>query len=236
MPYSVLSFSVVVIFALVHLYAKKLQYLDRASHSRFLSAGGGIAIAYVFVDLLPKLAKNNATVKESLQHLLPYIENHAYVIALLGFLLFFAVDRSQGILENQKTFFWLSMGSYALFNFFVGYAVVDKANKEVQPLALFTLAMTLHYFINDYSLTQAHGEDYHRFGKWILIGALFIGWLTGFWFALSQTAIALISAFIGGGIIMNVTRHELPANNPHSLSAFLSATALYTLILLGLNG
>lgn len=34
---------------------------------------------------------------------------------------------------------------------------------------------------------------------------------------------------------MNVTRHELPEENPHSLGAFLTATAVYTTVLLVLG-
>ena len=142
-------------------------------------------------------------------------------MALAGFLLFFVVDRSHTVLKGKGPF-WLSLASYALFNFLVGYAVVDKDDPEVQPLALFTFAMSLHYFTNDYSLSESHGEEYRKKGRWILIASLFLGWLAGVWITLSQTAVALISAFIGGGVIMNVTRNELPEDTPHSLGAFLS--------------
>ena len=152
-------------------------------------------------------------------------------MALFGFLLFFVVDRAQTSTSSASAF-WLSLFSYSLFNFLIGYAVADPNNPEVKPLALFTLAIAMHYFTNDYSLSEAHGEDYTKFGKWILILSLFLGWSMGQWIILSPTAVALVSAFIGGGVIMNVTRHELPKENPHSLGAFLSAACIYTAILL----
>jgi hypothetical protein len=34
---------------------------------------------------------------------------------------------------------------------------------------------------------------------------------------------------------MNVTRHELPKENPNSLGAFLLSSALYTVILLSIH-
>ena len=64
---------------------------------------------------------------------------------------------------------------------------------------------------------------------------MFLGWLIGQWVILSATAVALVSAFIGGGVIMNVTRHELPKDNPNSLGAFLMSAAIYTGILLGIG-
>jgi hypothetical protein len=235
MEYSVAALVSVIIFALVHLYAEKMATLNLNFHRRFLSAGGGVAIAYVFIDLLPKISKSDSLVKEALWKVFPYFERHVYIMALLGFVLFFAIDRSQLSFLKQSTFFWLSLSCYALFNFLVGYAVVDKDNPEVQPLILFTFAMALHYFMNDFSLNQDHGEIYRQSGRWILIASLFFGWLAGVWIELSQTAVALVSAFIGGGVIMNVTRHELPAENPHSLGAFLTGTAAYTMILLAIG-
>lgn len=235
MPYAVVSLIAVIIFALVHLWAEKTRTLNFFTHSRFLSAAGGVAIAYVFVDLLPKLSETDRIVKEVFERIFPYFERHVYVMAMLGFLLFFAVDRSKFLLSNRSAYFWLSLSSYAFFNFLVGYATVDKTNPEVQPLFLFTFAMALHYFMNDYALCREHGDEYRYLGRWILIASLFLGWLTGFFIELSPTAIALVSAFIGGGVIMNVTRHELPSDSPHSLAAFLLAAAIYTGILLGIG-
>jgi hypothetical protein len=155
-------------------------------------------------------------------------------MALVGFLLFFLIDRiPSGILKGEK--FKLSICSYALFNFLVGYAVVNKDNPEVQPLVLFTIAIALHYFTNDYSLCEAHGEAYRTTGRWVLIASLFLGWFAGLTVQLSETAIALISAFIGGGVIMNVTRHELPEENINSVGAFLLSAAVYTAVLLNIH-
>jgi hypothetical protein len=231
MSYTDLTFISVFIFAAIHLFASRIQQMSLPIHAHLLSAGGGIAIAYVFIDLLPKLSESDSIVSQALSGVFPYFERHVYIMALLGFLLFFVVDRVQKT-ANMQAAFYLSLSSYSFFNFLIGYAVADKNNPEVQPLALFTIALALHYFTNDYSLSEAHGAQYQKFGKWILILSLFLGWLTGLLFILSPAGVALVSAFIGGGVIMNVTRHELPVNNPNDLGAFLSAAAIYTAILL----
>lgn len=233
-PYPVLALLAISTLAMVHLIAAQTRKLHTVSHGRFLSAGGGVAIAYVFVDLLPKLSESDPIVSKALAGLFPYFERHVYVIALTGFLLFFTVDRTQSLLKGNISF-WLSLASYSLFNFLVGYAVADKNNPETQPLLLFTFAMGLHYFTNDFSLNKAHGQIYGHIGKWILIAALFLGGLVGIMTTLSVAAVAMVSAFIGGGVIMNVTRHELPDDNPHSLGAFLIAAAVYTMLLLAIG-
>ena len=233
-PYSLLALISVVIFQLVHLFASKTEVLNARRRGRFLSMGGGIAIAYVFIDLLPKLAKSELFIQSSLSGFFPFFERHVYVMALLGFLLFFTVDKSRTHF-SEKGAFWLSLASYAFFNFLVGYAVVDKDDPEVQPLVLFTFAMALHYFVNDYSLQRDHGALYEQKGRWLLVVSLFLGWLLGLFITLEQTAVALVSAFIGGGVIMNVIRHELPETNPKSLGAFLLSALLYTALLLSIG-
>ena len=230
--YGLKSLLAIIIFSFVHLFAQKARLLDERFHRRLLSVGSGIAIAYVFLDILPKLSKHEPLVNRAVWQVFPFFERHVYIMALLGFLLFFIVDRSDKILSHNTARFYFSLSSYALLNILIGYAVVDIDNPEVKPLVLFTVAISLHYFVVDYSLTENFGDKYNHVAKYILVLCLFAGWFTGLIYELPATAVALISAFIGGGVIMNVTRHELPDDHPTSLPCFLGAALLYSLILL----
>ncbi len=223
-----MSFWAVIIFSLVHFLAIKTRKLSRKVQGTILSTGGGVAISYVFVELLPKLARSEPILQNAF---FPYFERHVYVLALIGFMLFYLVDQSREIF-HPKGRFWFSLSSYTLFNFFVGYAVGDKDNPDVQPLILFTIAMALHYFVNDYTLSKEHPNSYGKEGRWVLIASLFLGWLVSKVWILHPAASALVTAFVGGGVIMNVTRHELPKTNPHSLKAFVTACLFYTVLLL----
>lgn len=233
MPYAFYALISVSVFAIFHLLGEKAKKLDSITHGRLLSFGGGVAISYVFIELLPKLASADFLVKKALEGVFPYFERHVYLMALFGFLLFFVVDRSQSALKRKESF-WLSLFSYSLFNFLVGYAVVDKNDPDVQPLILFTFAMGLHFLMNDFSMNIAHKTEYEHVGRFLLIAALFLGWVTGVYITLSQTAISLVVAFIAGGVIMNVTRHELPKQNPKTIGAFLLGAVLYTSLLLAI--
>lgn len=229
--YTFYSFVSICVLASIHLFADKIDCFSFLSKARFLSAGGGIALSYVFIDLLPKLSKSDHIVKTAFAESFPYFERHVYIMALLGFLLFYIVDRAQKTHHSDDSF-WLSISTYSFFNFLMGYAIVDPNDIESQPLSLFTFAMSLHYFTNDYSLSLAHGSLYKRFGRWVIASFLFIGWITGYFFTLSETAVAILSAFIGGGVIMNVIRHELPEENPNNIGSFITSSILYMFILL----
>lgn len=230
--YHILSFITVTLFVLIHLYGGKVVSTRMQFPKQyFYSIGGGVAIAYVFIDLLPKLCVSDAIVSAAMQQYVPAMEKHVYLMALAGFILFYMEDKSQNSAVGMR----LSLLSYSLFNFLVGYAVADPYNPEVRPLVLFTIALGLHLFVNDNALREKLGEAYHQRERWQLGGALYLGWIVGFIFELPATAIALVSAFIGGGVIMNVIRHELPSENPNSASAFLISTMIYAFILLSLG-
>lgn len=233
MPHSIKAFICVLIFSLIHLGAAKIRLFSTNVQRRFLSFGGGVALTYVFLDILPKLGESELLIKKVLDGAFPYLERHVYILALTGFLLFFLVERHSS--QKNGGGIWVSLSAYAIFNFFVGYAVMDKNNPEVRPLALFAFAMALHYFTNDFALCTSHGDEYGRFEKWILTAFLFAGWLVGTFFVLPGVAIALVSAFIGGGIMMNVVRHELPTNKTNSINSFLLACAFYSIILLSVG-
>lgn len=227
--YHIYSLITITLFTMIHLYGNKLLALqDRIPQRYFYSVGGGVAIAYIFIDLLPKLCASDFLVNTALHPYIPYIEKHVYITALAGFILFYMVDRSQNSLAGMQ----LSINSYALFNFLIGYAVADPFNPEVRPLMLFTIALGLHLFVNDHSISEKLGASYQTRERWILALALYVGWFTGFVYELPTPAVALVSAFVGGGVIMNVTRHELPSENPNSTPLFLFATVLYAAILL----
>lgn len=231
MAHEVLSFFGILIFACVHLFAENTKRLGLKGHGRFLSVCGGVAIAYVFIDILSKLSKSSIIVQNTFSTSFPFVERHVYIMALAGFLMYFGIDKASSFVRGRG-YYWLTLSSYALFNFLVGYAIVDINNPEVQPLFLFIFAMALHYFTNDYTLRERGEWEYKIIGRWVLIGSLFLGWFVGVIYVLPEAGVALVSAFIGGGVIMNVTRHELPKNKPNSLGAFFVSVAIYTLILL----
>jgi hypothetical protein len=72
MPYPLVALISIIVFSFVHMWAEKVRTLGILSQRWFLSLGGGVAIAYVFVDLLPKLGKNNILVERVLAGFFPY--------------------------------------------------------------------------------------------------------------------------------------------------------------------
>lgn len=224
--------------ALVHLAGARLVFLDRVPRPAVLSVGGGIAVAYVFVHLLPELGAEQARLSDAAEGVLPFVEHHAYLVALAGLVVFYAVEhatvrakRSEEDAPPAATF-RLALGTFAVKNVAIGYLLVHRLDDGATGLALFTLAMGLHFLVNDIGLGRNHRERYHRVGRYVLAAAPLVGVAIGEAVVVSEAAIAVLLAFVAGGVILNTLKEELPRERESRLSAFLAGAAAYAALLL----
>lgn len=229
--------------ALVHLYAGKLRFLDKIPRSRWLSIASGVSVAYVFVHLFPDLNERQEAIAQT--GALAFLEHHVYLMALLGLAIFYGLERvvresrqrNQEAGEQDKAdfgIFWLHMISFALYNGLIGYLLLHREETGIQSLFLFFMAMALHFVVNDYGLRQDHKHTYHRIGRWILAAAIIVGWAIGQATEISEAAIAVLFAFLAGGVILNVLKEELPEERESRFWAFALGAGVYAALLLTL--
>lgn len=55
---------------------------------------------------------------------------------------------------------------------------------------------------------------------WLLAGAMLAGWGVGLSFAISKAAVAVLFAFLSGGVILNVLKEEWPQERQSRFCAF----------------
>ena len=139
-----LSLAAAALFGAVHLIAPRLRFLSVIPRSRWLSAAGGISVAYVFLHLLPEIAGGRAHLEDRLD-----LERAIWLLALAGLTVFYGLERQVRGLKRQRgdarPVFWLHMASFAIYNFLIGYLTPHR--EDAGPVALFfyTLAIALHF-------------------------------------------------------------------------------------------
>jgi hypothetical protein len=241
------SLATVVALAAVHYCAGTKAALHHKWRPQVLSAAAGISVAYIFLELLPDLADQQGLIEST--GFLPDLEHHAYILALVGLTVFFAVEtvsrrsRRLSLASGASEFtgdraYWFSIISFVILNASIGYAVASPGDEAVEPLWLFALAMGLHFLANDCSLVEHHGERYERLGRWLLIGGLLVGWVVGMVprFEIPPEALALVLAFIAGSTILNILRNELPnTDRTTDVAAFALGALIYGVLLLTLG-
>jgi zinc transporter ZupT len=229
----------------VHLVAPRLRFLDVTPRSIWLSIAGGISIAYVFVHVLPELSEGQKAVVAALKSDLGYVEHHVYLVALAGLASFYGLERlalssrrrSRAAGEPDRTtpmVFWIHMASFAVYNMLIGYLLLHREDPSLTGLGIFFVAMAVHFVVTDHGLREHHKEDFVRLGRYVLAVAVAAGWVIGLLTQVSKALIAVLFAFLAGGVVLNVLKEELPEQRQSRFWAFLVGTLAYTSLLLAL--
>ena len=232
--------------AAVHVLSGKLGFLAAIPRNRWLSGAGGVAVAYVFVHLLPELAEGQKAVEGDERRagdgLLPFLEDHVYLLALVGLAVFYGVEkhslgsrrerrRSTGEDRTTDAAFWLSMASFTVYNAMVGYLLLRRELEPPGALALYTVALGVHFVVNDFGLREHHKDTYDRAGRWLISAGVLVGWVLGVTAEIPERALALVLAFIAGGVVLNVLKEELPGERQAQFWPFFLGATLYATLL-----
>jgi hypothetical protein len=229
------------VLATIHLFAGQLKFLKHKPRSRGFSFGSGVSVAYVFIHILPELSQAQEKLQNGVN--ISFLEHHVYLVALGGLTVFYGLERFAMITRPTSSrsrnsevttagFFWVHIAFFAIYNFLIGYLLVHREDRGIKNLLLFVVAMALHFVINDHGLRQHHRQIYDDIGRWLLAIAIICGWLTGIVTKIEQVGIAVLFAFLAGGIVLNVLKEELPPERESCFWSFAVGTLSYTILLL----
>ncbi|NJM85571.1 MAG: hypothetical protein HC839_05570 [Leptolyngbyaceae cyanobacterium RM2_2_21] len=226
----------------VHLHAVNIRSLSHFPRSWWLSFASGVSVAYVFIHLLPDLNQHQSVLAEAIP--LAFVESHVYIMALLGLAVFYGLERLVKRSQQRSPHktdetpslqvYWLHIAAFAVYNALIGYLLLHREDDSFKGLLFFIIAMSLHFLVNDVGLQQDHKRTYHGSGRWILAATVLVGWVVGNSTEISEAAIAVLFAFLAGGIILNVLKEELPEERESQFWAFATGATFYSALLLAL--
>lgn len=228
--------------AVTHLLAGRMRRLSSLSDEAISSLAGGIAVAYVFLHLLPELAEGNEAIGEALGDVVaptPLLDLAIFLIALAGFTLFYGLERlarrSAGeSAENEPSsgVFRLHLGSFLLYNALITYTMPLRLRTGVPFAVLFTIAMGLHFVLTDRGLAANYPLRFRSWGRYALAGGLIGGWVAVALAAPANTVlVSALTAALGGSVLLNVFKEELPSDRGSSFAWFLSGLVGYAALL-----
>ncbi|MDN4492996.1 hypothetical protein [Ureibacillus aquaedulcis] len=235
-----LSLIYAIAFTLIHLFSKSMAFIKDTPRSRFLSIAGGIAVSYVFMHLLPDLNKHQDILEKfGDSGVFRLLENHVYLIALLGLTIFYGLEKmvknSRNEMNQDKSnpgVFWIHISSFFLYNALIGYLLIREEFNGPWGMFFYFLALAVHFITNDHSLRKNHKVVYDRYGRWLLAIAILFGWAVGLFVELEEIYISLLTALLAGGVILNVLKEELPEERKSSFLAFFLGIVCYSALLM----
>lgn len=241
MPYLTGLFAL--LFAAIHLLVGRLRFLDVVPRSRLLSGAGGVAVAYVFLHILPELAAHEETFADALPVEPITAEAVVYLVTPGGLIVFYgrehAVKVSRGRARTrgdedaiEAELFRLHIGAFAIYNALIGYLLVHREASGRGSLVLFFVAMALHFITTDFGLRQDQKARYDHSGRWIISAAVVSGWGIGTLAGVPEFLVGLLFAFLAGGVVLNVLKEELPEERQSLFWPFLAGAGGYAILLL----
>jgi hypothetical protein len=234
--------------AVLHLLAPRVHTLPGVPRRAIGSFAGGLAVAYVFLHLLPEVAAGNEAVGELLEDVVaitPLLELSIFAVALAGFALLYGMERlavqsgsprggpSAEGREPPHGVYLLHVGSFGVYNALITYTMPLRFRTGVLFALLFTVAMGLHFVLTDRTLAEHYPRRFRATGRYVLAGALVAGWVLAALFAPTSTVVvSLLTALLAGGILLNVFKEELPTGSDRSsFPWFLGGLLLYAALL-----
>ncbi len=229
------------VLVLLHLSApwfRRLSFMNRAGFSSF---SGGFAVAFVFLHMLPGLVESKDSVGAVLHsHFAEsnIVDTGVFLLALLGFTIFYGLKRwcrkEQGKgEENIRRSFLISIGSFSIYNAVITFTMPERISVDLVTALVFTLAIGLHFVIIDAEHEAHEARLFNRWGRYVLAGALVVGWGLGATIGEhSEVMAAFLSSLLAGSILMNVFHYELSEVSDSRFGAFLTGTVSGTALLL----
>ena len=231
--------------AFVHGFSSRLPIFSIIPQFRWTSFAGGVSLGYVFVEIFPELSHIQEEIQHSEISMIEFLENHVYIMALIGLIVFYGLDLlaikpkpvSSSNLEtkvesNHLMTFWIHIIAFAAFNSLIGYLLQNLSQHSLIDCILFFITVALHLLVTDDHLRKHQPKLYEQKGRWLLVGAIIFGAITGQVTALNKAAIGLVWSFLAGSIILNVLKRELPDENKTCFGSLIGGATLFTLLLL----
>ncbi|MGQ3891604.1 hypothetical protein [Legionella sp. CNM-4043-24] len=217
-------------------FARSLPGRGRA----LASFAGGVAVAYVFLQMLPGLVEYNKPIGQFLldnQWLTSFTELMIYIVALFGFFIYYGLElwaeRFRDKAHKDSLVYGLHLAMFCLYNFLITYTMSLRAQSSIVATIIFTFAMALHFLLTDRKFSRLYQHRFDHLGRFLLICALLAGWIYSVLFDPVNVLIAaFMTAFLAGSVLLNVFREELPTTGLTSYCWFSCGALLISLILM----
>lgn len=223
-----------------HYLSPLIGRIPGVSQRQAASFAGGVAVAYVFLHMLPELVEGNANVGRLLgrvERLTPLLDLGIFMVALLGFTLYYGLEllAQRAAVRSpaaEGKVYALHLGMYCLYNFLITYTMPLRVQTGLVYALIFTVAMSLHFVLTDRNFKRNFPQRFSLRGRLILLGSLAAGWVvTALTDPISILAVSLMIAFLSGSILYNVFKEELPGERNSSYPCFTLGLGLVTALL-----
>ena len=191
---------------------------------------GGFAVGYVFLYLMPKLSYYAS--HQALQvNGYPYLgSTFVFMAMMLGFASYWIIDLRASVKGSTVVNAKLHAVGFMFYNVLVGYVITRTVSSTILALPLATAAMAFHLAGMNHLIKHWSEQIFHGHLRWAFALAIIVGGAIGVTVNLASWAVAVLTAFIGGAILINVVYYELPRRDMQSVRPFMAGVGMFTVV------
>ncbi len=217
----------------------------RKEGNPWLPASAGVAIAYVFMDVFPHLAKSQEKLGAIVEgSVFGFLAHHVYLVALAGFAFYLGIivlemtfrrnqSGSEILFASAPATVTAEAASLAAYNYLIGYLLAEQLTHRAEPVILFALAMAIHVAGLDCLIREHFPKVYDRTARFVFAVSVYAGCITGIVVEIGDATLALWFAFLAGGIIVVATVYELPGiRSARQYCAFCTGVGAFSALIL----
>ena len=192
------------------------------------SFGGGVGLAYVFLQLFPEIDNVNE-----------WMGTHVHQVTLVSFLLFYAVEvrlfahgdeAAPDTDDVTRPVFWLHIGILFFYTAMVMFTLPDEVADDLLFATVGGMTIGVHLVYKDYLLRSHADRQMREAGRYILVLAPLLGWLAHSVTTPSEMVLDLFMAVLAGVLIQSVFRDEVPNPGGASMRWLVAGVATFALL------
>lgn len=228
------------LLSFVHLGAGQIDALHAIPRPRLLSFASGVAIALVFVELLPEFAFAQTVASQATAGAAGVIEARPFLAALLAVVMFLGLERillrarrpARALADGSAAggIYWVHIAVFAFYNALIGFVIVHRLAPGESHRVPLGIALALHVLVNDVGLRWHYKRHYGGTGRWILVASPLLGWGAAQGTTLSSSAVGVLLGFLAGGILLNTVKEELPEDREARFWPLAFGALVYALV------
>jgi hypothetical protein len=216
-----------VMLVCTHLFYPQFENSRLGRQDWWVPFTGGAAIGYVFLFMLPKIGDYTAYVINREPHAWEFWQYRLYTLVLVGLLFFYIVDRYRDLSAHVHWVVGVQSIGFGLYSFTLGYLLPTLRREGYVPYLLLGLIFGLHLAGLNHQLRLRHRKVFDERLRYFFAASILAGWLMGLQFPLPVRLMAAITAFVAGGIIVNVMLEELPDRDDDRLWPFIAGVFFF---------
>jgi len=197
-------------FALVHLLSP-LAARRIANIRGMASFSGGMAVAYVFLHLVPELDEGHELVGERI-----------YFVALLGFTLLYGVrHRLSRRPDARSAHYAVHTAIGAVYTGLLVFTLGNQLPETVPLTIVFVLSIGMHLLGGDIGSLEDFGDRFRNQSRYVLAAAAAFGYVLSLVREPHEMAVDVLTAILAGFMLFTIFREELPDIGKARFRAFL---------------